>query len=210
MFVCVCVCVCVFAVSKVQKCQLELIEVSWDEKWFLPSGCFNDRHFGRCITLWAPLALGSSRQHLWVETCPLPWCRMSAQVPAQGQPRPPAPCTTPSIGCSGCPHLTHHRRRRTRTSRFWPKHLKKTTLPTLFYKQGSLRVSKPRVKMTLNFEEWESFLHFWESTTSVSINSLRMLLSRKTTQNTFIPVDDRFPFCRLLVLTADRSESTKK
>ena len=39
---------------------------------------------------------------------------------------------------------------------------------------------------------------------------MRMLISRKTAQNTFIPVDDRFPFCPLLVLTADRSESTKK
>ena len=40
--------------------------------------------------------------------------------------------------------------------------------------------------------------------------AMRMLISRETTQNTFIPVDDRFPFRRLLVLTADRSESTKK
>ena len=28
------------------------------------------------------------------------------------------------------------------------------------FSQGSLRVSKPRVKMTPNFEKWESFLHF--------------------------------------------------
>ena len=40
--------------------------------------------------------------------------------------------------------------------------------------------------------------------------AMRMLISRETAQNTFIPVDDRFPFRRLLVLTADRSESTKK
>ena len=39
---------------------------------------------------------------------------------------------------------------------------------------------------------------------------MRILISTETTQNTFIPVDDRFPFRWLLVLTADRSENTKK